>query len=851
MLSRNRWSRLAWLGCAIAAATTAEGQLPAFPGADGAANAVTGGRGGMVYHVTEVDLNFSDNRPGTLRYGMNDSNFGGQARTIVFDVAGTFWLGRYGEERGHDNGWDTQSRLNLGSNVTIAGQTAPGPVNIMGGVVKVGGNNMILRNVTIAPGYGMRSFEKPDEDPPELPTPGDFPDSYTYDALDISGTDLMIDHVTTVYATDETISANETANRLTIQYSNISQGQNYPQADAEASGVKYTGHALGSLLQAGSNARVSVHHNLYAHQKGRLPRVGSEEGSGAYNDFRNNVFYNWLGTAGGGAGGQASFNNFIGNFFLAGDGGEDPVGGSSTAITNRGGGTGIFDGNNSSGTRVYHAGNVKDTNKDGDAEDTVALTNSDFRESNLQGSPYGQATYRGHTDSATDAYDQVLDYVGARWWDRGPVDTRLVEEVRTGTGQIEAWADDPFDDDPNEGVEWRELLALRADPVTHAAPFSRGAGWDTDGDGMPNHWEEEHGLPTDVANNNADFDNDGYTDLEEYLNDVAAWPASEPIVFDGSINSRYALTQNWNIPWQPSRYDEVLIGNTTAVVDAVGQHAGTIEIGASGATSGSLVVSDGWLKVAEGIGVGDNNGVTDSSLVLSGGELFTPFIGFGYDGLFSMTGGKLHAGQINYDLVNEGGILAPGYGAEAGIGRTVVNSNLTLASGALEIEVAAANLADLLVVNDDVQLGGELDVVALDGFLPSDGDRWEILLHTGALSGAFATIAPGYYLEYARYDQMVGVLSLVAGALPGDFNGDGAVDAADFTVWRDGLDTDYVASDYDLWVENFGRKAGSPLVVAPSASVPEPAAALLAATAAFLAFAQRRPTVRGVRPPIL
>ena len=51
----------------------------------------------------------------------------------MFDVAGTFWLGRFGAERNHHNGWDTPSRLNLGSNVTIAGQTAPGPVYIMGG----------------------------------------------------------------------------------------------------------------------------------------------------------------------------------------------------------------------------------------------------------------------------------------------------------------------------------------------------------------------------------------------------------------------------------------------------------------------------------------------------------------------------------------------------------------------------------------------------------------------------------------------------------------------------------------------------------------------------------------------
>src|SRR5262249_856109 len=156
------------------------------------------------------------------------------------------------------NGWDTASRYNLGSNVTIAGQTAPGHVYIMGGVVKGNGTNTILRNVTIAPGYGMRNFHEPENG--KLPTPGDFPDPYVYDAIDISGTNIMIDHVSTVYSTDETISANEAANNITIQYSNISQGQNYPQADAEGGG-NFTGHALGSLLQGGSNSKFSIHHN--------------------------------------------------------------------------------------------------------------------------------------------------------------------------------------------------------------------------------------------------------------------------------------------------------------------------------------------------------------------------------------------------------------------------------------------------------------------------------------------------------------------------------------------------------------------------------------------------------------
>lgn len=835
---------LRWLACLPLLVLPAAAQpLPTFPGADGAGSVATGGRGGLVYHVTKVDQNFSDSGPGTLRYGLSDGNFGGAARTIVFDVAGTFWLGRYGAERGHDNGWDTQSRLNLGSNVTIAGQTAPGPVMIMGGVIKANGQNTVLRNVTIAPGYGMRNFAKP-EDGVE-PTPGDFPDAYVYDALDISGQQVMIDHVTTLYATDETVSVNELADELTVQYSSISQGQNYPQADAEGGG-SFTGHGLGSLIQPGSGANVSFHHNLYAHQKGRLPRVGTETGDltdpsvGGYNDFRNNVFYNWFGTAGQGAGGQPSQNNFIGNFYLAGPGGDDPIGGSNPGITQRSGGTGVFSG--SSSTKVFFDDNLKDTNKDGDANDTSTATFS----GSIQRGAFTQTPYHGVTDSAADAYNRVLDYAGATWWDRTFVDQRLFDETRTGAGKILAWADDPFNDDPNEGVEWREMLALRADPSTGAAPFQHSPGWDDDQDGMPNFWEEVHGLPTGVANNNADFDADGYTDLEEYLNDVAAWPAPAPLVFTGASSNRYALTQNWDIPWQPSRFDQVRVESGAALVDAVGQHAGGVFVG----DQAELRVEGGWLMVeATGFSAGlielGASPTDAASLSVSGGELYAHRIDKTTGGILQLTGGKLHADEVGFGFTVEGGAVAPGWS----IGQTTVEGDLTFASGSLEVELDGES-ADLLSVLGDLNLGGgaSLDVVALGG---SSADPLLIAEYTGALSGAFAAVTDGYLVSYATPGQ---ILLLVGDgpALPGDFNGDGLVDAADYTLWRDNLGGAFDLAgngdesgasqglvdqqDYLLWRANFGASSAAP----GAAPAPEPAAMVLLLAASGLLGAGRR-----------
>jgi hypothetical protein len=705
-------------------------------------------------------------------------------------------------------------------------------------------------------------------------TPGDFPDSYVYDAIDITGTNLMIDHVTTAYATDETISANELANNVTIQYSNISQGQNYPQADAEASGITYTGHALGSLLQGGSNSKFSVHHNLYAHQKGRLPRVGSEVGTGAYNDFRNNVFYNWLGTAGGGAGGQPSFNNFVGNFWRAGPGGDNPVGGASTAITTTNGGTGIFSGSNSSGTRVYHSGNLKDTNKDGDANDGVALTNSEFSSSSIQSGPVwsgGALTYNGVTDSATSAYNRVLDYMGANWWTRDNVidtlDERIIHEVRTGTGKIKAWADDPFNADPNEGTEWRAMLAKRADPATGAAPYNRAADWDVDGDGMPGFWELAHNLDPNVAENNGDFDADGYTNLEEYVNEVAAWPAPTTIVFNGAMNSRYAQITNWDANsdaafthnWQPSRYDSAAIQNGSVVVDAVGQHAGNLAVAPSAGNNAALSITAGWLEVAGELQIGaagqgavnHSGGAVAASAIklggsganaagvyqLSGGGLLRvdQLAKGASGGAFEFTGGTLSADVIDFSLLNQGGTISPG----ELLGLTAVDGDLTMQSGSIDLQLAATASGgfDRLAVSGVLAAAGTLNITLLDSFVPAAGDSFD-LLDFASGSGAFALNLPALPagLAWDSADLLTTGELAVAAAPVGDadFNDDGAVDGADFLAWQRGFaltqqadnangdanaDGTVDAADLAVWQTQFGNAA---LFAPTNAAVPEP-----------------------------
>lgn len=796
---------MAAMGCLVPVAWA----IPAFPGADGAARNVSGGRGGIVYHVTKLNSAIDDplrNDPGTIRYGLNNANFpSGVPRTIVFDVGGVFNLGRL-PQAGWDpngNGWDAQSRLTIGAtNITLAGQTAPGTgVIFMGGGLKPQGNNNIIRNITVASGYGMSGWWKPGDPFPSTPgttadPAGWFPDNTVYDAMDIAGTNLMIDHVSTLYATDETISMNEVANNITVQYSNISQGQNYPQWDAEGGGL--TGHALGSLLSAGNStsaAAISFHHNLYAHQKSRVPQVGSG-GLGGYYDFRNNVFYNWFGTAGNKGG--TTFLNLVNNFYLAGDGGDNPIGGSNPGLTTQGGGTGVL-GTSSS---VYRNGNLLDSNKDADANDGVTLSAGGSVNPIWLG---GNVTYLGTTDGASQAFDRVLNYMGANWWTRDALintpDERIIHEARTGTGKIMAWADDPWNSDPAEGTEWR---ALKNTPQT-----TRAADWDTEadigygiGDGMPSWWELAHGLNPNVRDDTNDFDNDGYTNLEEYLNEIAEWPAPNAIIFNGAITGRYATITSWDANpdsafthnWQPSKYDIAKISAGTATVDAVGQHAGVLLVGTESGNAATLRITSGWLRVASVLQVGSTS-VGAGTIDLAGGRVSVLQVARIRDtGKILFNGGALdlQAGLGIFDysssspLTTVQAAIASGYNAGAWNGAGI--------NSAVIPTVTAARMA----------LG-----FAEAGSLSLSGSFWGQSVDPTTVVVAY-TFAGDANLDRAVDSQdfnafLAGYGSPTIEWTRGDFNYDGVVNTIDFN---------YLAG-------NFGLSFSSPSPVLGSV-VPEP-----------------------------
>ncbi|MCP2327333.1 pectate lyase [Hamadaea flava] len=454
-------------GTAANAATVA-----AFPGAAVPAMYATGGRGGDVYHVTNLTDNAGSPQAGSLRYGITTVPSGG--RTIVFDVAGTIKLSPAGRQ-----GWLT---INA-SNLTIAGQTAPKPgITIMGQATKVTGKNVIIRHVKFRPGKDQAN-----------------PESATNDGIWITGDSVIVDHVSVSWADDEGISVSDAAGQVTVQYAIVSDGLNY------------NGHSYGALVGSdvtGSN--VAYHHNLFAHQVSRLPRLGNETGAVNNVEWSNNVIFEGKGYSGAD---QLANGNFVGNTYLRQNSSNPEV---YTGAT---------------GTAAYISGNRADY--DGDSNLTNGVDIAWDRFTSVPTHNSSRFTVPNvTTESAGAALTKVLDSSGAFWWARDAVDTRVISDTRSTSGSVI--------NDPNS-TEWNNLW--------NAAQVSSPSGWDTDRDGMPNAWEAAAGLNPSADDHNGDADGDGYRNIEEYL-DYAA-QGSKTLPTTSPTTSPTASTSPSTVPTTP------------------------------------------------------------------------------------------------------------------------------------------------------------------------------------------------------------------------------------------------------------------------------------------------------------
>jgi len=436
-------------------------QTLAFPGAEGCGRFASGGRGGDVYYVT----NLNDSGAGSLRYGISTAPSSG--RTILFKVSGTIQLA-------------SDLALNK-SNITIAGQTAPGDgITLKRRTLQVSRTrNVIIRYIRVRPGDVDTNFEG--------------------DALWIyQSTNVIIDHVSTSWSVDECLSVTYSTN-VTVQWCMISESLNNSQ--------HYKGaHGYGSLLRYGAGT-LTFHHNLYQHHKSRNPRLGDR----LKLDFVNNVIYNWGDRAGYSGSyaddigdnpdGFTNYLNYVANYLVAGPSTKTP----NTAFAS-----------GSTNTVIYQASNMIDPNKNG----TLDGTNTGW--GMFSGFPYTVASSRYPlpeiiTHPAPEAYQRVLAFAGASLV-RDEVDRRLINTVRTQTGMIVdavGPSDQPTDYVTNN-INGTNYIFVRGWPVLNSAIPPA----DSDTDGIPDYWEIALGWNPTAANNNH-TNADGYTDLEWYLNWLA------------------------------------------------------------------------------------------------------------------------------------------------------------------------------------------------------------------------------------------------------------------------------------------------------------------------------------------
>lgn len=453
-------------GCKSNGSEPSAPELLAFPGADGGGKYTTGGRGGVVYHVT----NLSDNGPkeepvpGSLRKALNAEG----TRTIVFDVSGVIHL---------------KQKLNIVSGaVTIAGQTAPGDgICLADAPVIVKTSNVIIRFIR----FRLGDTWTQDED--------------GADALSIDGKSrIIIDHCSFSWSTDECVSCYQNKD-FTLQYCIISESLR------KSIHIKGN-HGYGGIW-GGENA--SFHHNLLAHHDSRNPRFSHDFVDNMHGpiDFVNNVVYDWgSNSAYGGEGstkGAGGRNiNFVANYYKPG-----PATGSGCKsrlfnpwkscdnCTEKCGGTCVAPhvymiDNVMYGSQSVTANNWSGVSYSGGCNESVCRVNERWTSG---------LTLLTNEQTAEQAYETVLAKAGC-CLHRDVIDTRVINDVRNGSGKL-------IDSQKDVGG-WPTYQSTKPQA-------------DTDLDGMPDSWETAHNLnPSDPNDRNGTEVAYPYTNLEAYLNEI-------------------------------------------------------------------------------------------------------------------------------------------------------------------------------------------------------------------------------------------------------------------------------------------------------------------------------------------
>ena len=539
-------------------------QVPAFPGAEGHGRYVTGGRGGKVIHVT----NLNDKGTGSFRAAVT----GNSKKIIVFDVAGVIPLA---------------SDLNIGANTTILGQTAPSPGITLRYYTVRPEDNCIIRFIRL-----RRGQEKDINDGADA-------------TWQRNKTGIIFDHCSFSWSIDEVASFYDN-NNFTMQWCTVAESLTNPGHSKGAHG--YGGIWGGKLA--------SFHHNFVGHLMNRGPRFnGARYGWTGYTsnkdydtykwenpvqaenvDFRNCVMYNAQGTCYGGPGGGQI--NIVNNYYKAGPshslksktlngikvsvssgkerGSQDRI--TQVTVSSSGNSDKKHPEYYEMTSRYFISGNTTETTKGtvtknqdwkGVEYDKGTYTYNGERYSADKKNFYGDAvahqtidgvscvkikmdnpapTGEVTTHSAAEAFSKVLAYGGASLY-RDEIDARYMEEAKTGTAQYKG----SITQSPGIIDKVSDVNGYTESTFGTA---SRPADFDTDKDGIPDAWELANGLNPNDDSDALTYSLDGkgyYTNVEVYANSLV-----EDIMKQGNADAENKVDEYYPECKNPTGISQVI-----------------------------------------------------------------------------------------------------------------------------------------------------------------------------------------------------------------------------------------------------------------------------------------------------
>lgn len=510
---------------------TATQNIPAFPTAEGFGKFTTGGRGGKVVTVTNLEDDVENPPIGSFRWAL--AQYPDEPLTVVFNVSGWIIL-------------KDVVRVTRTAGLTIAGQTAPGEgITLYPRMFSINGaKNIIVRNLRFR--TGSKGWDGSD-----LIKNAELVDQ----ALCAENTEnIIFDHCTFGWSAEEIVN-NQCSHFTTFSYCMLHEG------------LYDAGHHKGSARSFAcqwGGSQSTFHHNMLAHNHSRSPRFqgARDDDFVVYNEYVNNVNFNWgkVNACYGGEnmGVSPRYNghqvNFCNNYYRFGPATRNGVS-KNPCFMRPTAGTKVSEwclsGNYMDEHPELTEDNLKGVSVDGDASmvklvDDFIIPTKFYPDYSFDWNAY---TMKDKMQSAEDAYQAVLDKVGCIV--RDSIERRIIRECKYGTATLysKSWGGGGtygIIDDQSDA----EMTAMENgfSVCSVALPSeSRPGGWDTDGDGMPDEWEKTNGFdPEDPADGNY-INAEGYTALEKYLASIMGEDIKGEFASTSSVRIGHAVKFNVNI----------------------------------------------------------------------------------------------------------------------------------------------------------------------------------------------------------------------------------------------------------------------------------------------------------------